>query len=157
MSRAHKRREKVAIKGFFRVQIRDKDTGKVVGDSGMIENQITNYGMASCFVGGPVAAAGTVQVAGVMLGNGTAPASDATALPGSNTDYYSTVGEAINGSTQAQLTQSFDGTLGAATFANMGLFAASSGTVICGNTFASSALATTQDINITYQINYATS
>ena len=147
----------LAIKGFMRAQIVDKKTGRVVGDSGDVENQITNYGLNNCFLGGPGAAAGSVQIAGLMLGNGTVPASDATELPSKNTDYYSTVGEAINGSTQLRLTQTFDGTLGAATFANMGLLAASSGSLICGGTFASSALATTQDINLTYNLNLATS
>ena len=157
MARRKQQRERLAIKGFFRVQMRDKASGKIVGDSGMVENQVTDYGMQYCFVGAPIKGTSSVQVAGVMLGNGTVPASDATVLPTANTDYYSTVGQAINGSTQGQLTQSFDGTLGAATLANMGLLAASDGSLICGNTFASSALATTQDINITYNLNYSTS
>lgn len=147
----------IGIKGFFRVQIQDKKTKKVIGDTGYIPNQITNYGLNNCFLASPAAAAGSVQIAGAMLGNGTVPASDATALPASNTDYYSTVGTALNNSTQAQFTQSFDGALGAATIANIGLFAASSGTIIAGNTYASSAVATTQDVNITYNINYTTS
>ena len=147
----------VGIKGFFRVQIMDKKTRKVVGDTGYMPNQITNYGLNNCFLACPAAATGSVQIAGAMLGNGTTPASDAVALPTSNTDYYSTVGTALNNSTQAQFTQSFDGTLGAATIANIGLFAASSGTIIAGKTFASSAVATTQDVNITYNINFTTS
>ena len=147
----------IGIKGFFRVQVVDKKTRKVVGDTGDIPNQITDYGLNNCFLAAPAKAAGSVQIAGAMLGNGTNPASNAVALPGSNTDYYSTVGTALNDSTQAQFTQSFDGTLGAATIANIGLFAASSGTIICGKTFASSAVATSQDVNVTYNINYTTS
>jgi hypothetical protein len=34
----------VKIKGFFRMQIEDGPTGKIVGDSGWIENQVTNLG-----------------------------------------------------------------------------------------------------------------
>lgn len=147
----------VGIKGFFRVQIQDKKTKKIVGDTGYFPNQITNYGLNNCFLASPAKATGSVQIGGAMLGSGTTPASDAVALPLSNTDYYSTVGTALNASTQAQFTQSFDGTLGAATIANIGLFAASSGTIICGKTFASSAVATTQDVNVTYNINYTTS
>ena len=155
--RKKKTTEDISIKGFFRVQLKDKETGKIVGDTGYMANQITNYGLANCLVGGPAGAGSTVQIAGAMLGSGTNPASDATALDGANTDYYSTVGEAINGSTQAQFTQSFDGTLGAATIANVALLAASDGSVIAGKTFASSALATTQDVNLTYNLNYSTS
>jgi hypothetical protein len=158
MARRKSSGNKIAIKGFFRLQIKDKQTGKVVGDTGYIENQITNYGMANCFVGGPAAAADSVQINGAVLGSGTDPASNATALDGSlGTDYYSTVAEAINGSTQAQFTQSYDNSYGAITLANIGLLAANTGSLIAGKTFASSAVATTQDINLTYNINYATS
>jgi hypothetical protein len=159
MSRKRKNQkgDRISIKGFFRVQIQDKETGKIVGDTGYMANQITNYGLANCLVGGPAGAGSTVQIAGAMLGSGTNPASDATALDGALTDYYSTVGEAINGSTQAQFTQSYDGTLGAATLANIGLLAASDGSVIAGKTYASSALATTQSVNMTYNLNYTTS
>jgi len=155
--RRKNKNDRLAIKGFFRLQIVDKKTRKVVGDTGDIENQITNYGLNNCFVGGPIKGASTVKISGAMLGSGTNPASSATALPGALTNYWSAVGTAINGSTQGQLTASFDGTLGAVTIANIGLLAASSGTVICGNTFASSALATTQDVNMTYNLNWGTS
>lgn len=149
--------ENIAIKGFFRLQIVDKKTKKVVGDSGWKQNQVTNYGLNSCVVAAPIGAA-SVQAAGIMLGNGTVPASDATALPGSNTDYYSAFAQSsVIASLTARMTQSFDGTLGAATLANIGIFAASSGTILAGNTFASSALATTQDVNCTYELRYSTS
>jgi len=153
---ARKKHDNCAIKGFFRVQIRDKATGKIVGDSGYIQNQITNYGMEKCFVGGPAGTADTVQIVGAMLGSGAEPAATATSLDGSNTDYYSTVAETINNSTQAAFSQTFDGTLGAATIANVGLFAASTGSLICGQTYTASTVATTQDVNLTYNLNYAT-
>jgi len=150
----------LAIKGFLRLQIVDKKTRKVIGDTGLRPNQITNYGKNSCFLAAVVGAAGSVQILGAMLGNGTNPASNATALDTPNTDYFAAVATAINGSTQLQFTASFDGTLGAATLANMGLFGATdyaaTNSLICGKTFASSAVATTQDVNMTYNINYAT-
>jgi hypothetical protein len=147
--------ETLALRGFLRLQIVDKKTRKVVGDTGWTENQITNYGYESCFVGAPIGA-GSVQAAGLMLGNGTNPASDATQLPSSNTDYYAAFGySSVIASLTARVSCSFDGTLGAATFANMGLFAASNGTILCGKTFASSALTTDQDINASYEIRYS--
>jgi len=152
-----KRLTKVAVRGFTRLQIVEKKTGKVVGDSGWGENQITDYGLESCIVAAPIGAA-SVQAAGLMLGSGTNPASDATALDNSNTDYYSAFGQSsVIGSLTARMTQSFDGTLGAATLANVGVFAASSGSLIAGKTFASSALTTDQDINVTYELRYSTS
>jgi hypothetical protein len=150
-------RSKLSIKGFTRVQLVDKRTRKVVGDSGWLENQVTNYGLESCFVACPIGAA-SVQAAGIMLGSGSVPASDATALPLSNTDYYAAFAQSsVIGSLTARVTQSFDGTLGAATLSNIGLFAASTGTLLAGNTYASSALATTQDVNVSYELRYSSS
>lgn len=150
-----KKNDTIKIKGFLRLQIVDKNTKKIVGDSGWKENQITNYGFNSCLVAAPIGAA-SVQAAGIMLGSGTTPASSATALPLSNTNYYSAFAySSVLSSLTARMSVSFDGTLGAATLANIGIFAASSGSLICGNTFASSALATTQDINVSYELRYA--
>jgi hypothetical protein len=151
--------QKLALKGFFHLQIRDKKTGKIVGDSGWIENQITNYGLYNCFVGGPIKGAATVQISGAMLGSGTNPASSAVTLNGSNTKYYSALATAINNSTQAQLTASFDGAVGAATIANVGLFAASDpaapGSLIAGKTYTQSTIATTQDVTLTYNLEWS--
>ena len=132
--RKKKHGNRIAVKGFFRLQILDKKTRNIVGDSGWTENQITNYGLNSCIV------------------------SSATALPLSNTDYYSAFAQSsVIDSLTARMTQSFDGTLGAATLANIGVFAASDGSLIAGKTFASSALTTDQDINCTYELRYSTS
>ena len=150
-------KRKIGVKGFARLQIVDKKSKKVVGDSGWFENQITNYGLNSCIVAAPIGAA-SVQAAGLLLGSGTNPASDAVALPSSNTDYYSAFGQSsVIDSLTARMTQSFDGTLGAATIANIGVFAASSGSLLAGKTFASSALATTQSVNCSYEWRYSTS
>jgi hypothetical protein len=147
----------IKLKGFLRVQIVDKKTKRVKGDSGWMQNQITNYGLESCFVGAPIGA-GSVQAAGLILGSGTNPSSTTASLPGSNTDYYAAFDySSVIGSLTARVSASFDGTLGAGTFANMGLLVASTGSLLCGKTFASSALATDQDINATYEIRYTTS
>ena len=147
----------IGVKGFARLQIMDKKSKKIVGDSGWFENQITNYGLNSCICAAPIGAA-SVQAAGLLLGSGTNPASDAVALPLSNTDYYSAFAQSsVISSLTARMTQSFDGTLGAATLANIGVFAASSGSLLAGKTFGSSALATTQSVNCTYEWRYSTS
>jgi len=151
------KKRKIGIKGFARLQIVDKKSKKIVGDSGWFENQITNYGLNSCICAAPIGAA-SVQAAGLMLGSGTNPASDAVALPSSNTDYYSAFAQSsVIDSLTARMSQSFDGTLGAATLANIGVFAASTGSLLAGKTFASSALATTQSVNCTYEWRYSTS
>jgi len=146
----------VRIKGFLHGQIVDKATGKVVADSGVMQNQITNYGLRFCLLAAAAGGTGSVQVAGARLGSGSAPASDATVLPGSHSDYYSTVGLAVNGSTQARYTQTYDGTLGEVTQYITPL-TASGGSLIAGNTMASSVLGTNQEFHLTYDLNFGTS
>jgi hypothetical protein len=150
--------ETVKLRGMFRIHIVDKKTRKIVGDSGLIKNQITNYGLNSCLAAAPIGAA-SVQAAGFIIGSGTVPASDATALDGSNTDQYSAFAQsAVQASTAARMTQSFDGNASSmATLANIGVLAASTGSLIAGATFASSSLGTDQDVNATYEFQYSTS
>lgn len=148
----------IKIKGMSRLQIVDEKTRRIVGDTGWRENQITNYGLNSCIVAAPIGAA-SVQAAGMIIGSGTVPASSATALDGSNTDQYSTFAQsAVQGSLSARMTQSFDGAASSmATLANVGILAASTGSLIAGLTFASSSLGTDQDVNCTYEFQYSTS
>lgn len=148
----------IKIKGMSRLQIVDKKTRRIVGDTGWRENQITNYGLNSCICAAPIGAA-SVQAAGMILGSGTVPASSATALDGSNTDQYSTFAQsAVQASLSARMTQSFDGNASSmATLANIGILAASTGSLIAGLTFASSSLGTDQDVNATYEFQYSTS
>jgi len=155
-----KNTKKIAIKGFFRVQIQDRESGKIVGDTGYMENQITNYGMLNCLVGTPALAVGasSVQISGAMLGSGqaTVVATDVALDSSLGTDWYSTVGATVNGSTQAQFTQTFSNDT-AVTIGAIGLFAATDGSLIAGKSYGSSALATTQSVNMTYNLNYTTS
>jgi len=148
--------EGIAVKGFFRLQIRDKKTKRIVGDTGYRGNVVTNYGFESCIVALPLACANSLQATGMMLGSGTAPATDAVALDNSLTEYWASFAQStVVASLTARATASFDGTLGAATLVNIGLFAASTGSLIAGNTFDSSAITTDQDINCTYQLVYS--
>lgn len=150
-------RESLAVKGFFRVQVVEKKTGKVIGDSGATENQITNYGMQLGFVGAVFGLANSVQAGGMILGSGSVPASGATSLPLALTKWYSTYGTALNASTQMRMTQTFSLT-DAATVGNIGLMPGATynatNSLLCGNTYASSAVATTQTVNVTYDLNY---
>ncbi len=147
----------VVIRGFTRLQITDKKTGKVIGDTGYLKNTITNYGFANCLVASPIKATGSIQVAGILLGSsGDAIATNATKLGASLSKYYSTVAiSSVVASLTARLSASFDGTLDAVTLKEVGLLSVSNGSLICGNTFASSALATTQDVNVTYELRYS--
>ena len=153
-----KKNDGISLRGFFRVQIVDKKTGKIKGDSGWMKNQITNYGLNSCICAAPIGAA-SVQAAGLLLGTGTEPASSAVELDASLSAYYSAFAySSILSSLTARMSVSFDGTLGSvAALKNIGVFAASDGSLIAGNTFATSSLGTDQDINCSYEIRYTTS
>ena len=145
----------VTIKGFTRLQILDKKTRKVVGDSGWHQNVITDYGLNSCIAACPIGAA-SVQAKAMMLGSGSVPASTTASLPNSLTSYYSSFAQSsIIASSTARMTVSFDGTRGAVTLSNIGIYATSNGSLIAGNSFASSALATDQDVNCTYEFRYS--
>ena len=150
------KRRKIGIKGFARLQIVDKETQKIVGDSGWFENQITNYGLNSCIVAAPIGAA-SVQAAGLRLGSGSNPASDAVALPLSHSGLYSAFAQSsVIDSLTARMTQSFSSS-DAVTLSNIGVFANSSGSLLAGKSYASSALATTQSVNCSYEWRYSTS
>ena len=151
-----RKRDCVAVKGFTRLQIINKKTKKIEGDSGWHQNQITNYGWNSCIVALPMKAAGSIQATGILLGSGSVPASSATALPLSHTAYWSAFAySSVIDSKTARMSVSFDGTLGAVTLSNIGIFGASTGTLLAGITYASSALATDQDVNCTYELRYS--
>jgi len=154
-------KNKIGVNGFFRVQIVDKETGKIKGNTGWIENQITNYGLESCIVGKPINASNgsPVYVAGLILGSASTPASSAVSLSGSDTKQYSAVAmSSVVASLTARLSQSFEGSGGSsmATLGNIGVLANSTGSLIAGKGFATSEFGADQDVNATYELRYTT-
>lgn len=160
MSRKKKNKpiEKISIKGFTRLQIVNKKDRSIHGDTGWMQNQITNYGMESCIVALPLKCANSIQASGILLGSGTGVASDGTNLTASASDYWKTFEQStVSNSLTARATCSFDGTLNATTLQEIGIKAVSSDTVIAAKSFASSAITTDQDVNCTYELRYTTS
>lgn len=152
-------RNKIRVKGFFRAQIVDK-RGRIVGDTGWRKNTITNNGWNSCIAAGPIGAAASYKAAFGCLGTGTdAVASDATAMVGTlnnTSDAYISLATSVVSSKTARVTFQYDGSLGSGNVAQEGLFSGqTSGGMVCGNTFASSALATSQSINITHELRFS--
>ncbi len=155
-SRKRRKHDTIRVRGFFRLNIVDKKTRKIVGDTGWLENQITNYGWESCIAALPFACANSIQATGMMLGSGTGVASSGTNLQNSLSDYWgSFLQSTVAGSSTCRATRSFDGTLGAVTLQEIGVFAASNGTVIAAKSFNSSALTTDQDVNCSYELRYS--
>jgi len=150
-------------RGFFKLQIKDAD-GKVAGDSGWKENQIVNLGFQDYLCQGLAGMAGSKTISHAMLGTGTAPGATATALAGEITD-VAAARAAVTPTTIASKTIQFAFTIAsnvyteAKTIQNVGLINHSStsqaGTIFAGNTYATSALATNQSVNGSYQIRYS--
>lgn len=162
------KKEKVSdglkLKGFFRVQIEDGPSKKIVGDSGWCENQVTNQGILLYLCDNLGSSAGSKQIGFVALGTGTAPAAAGTTLPGeiSGSTQRKAPTYADVSSTTAQFlitfgsTDSFLG--GSSNLSNVGLFnlTTTNDTLFAGQSYASSACNTNQNVNVTYQIRFTT-
>lgn len=154
--------EGVKARGFYRLQI--SEAGKVVGDSGWKENQVVNLGFQDYLSATLGAVAGSKQITYAILGTGTAPGATATALDGEITDAAG-CRCAVTPTTIASKTVQFAFTLAsnvitaAKTIQNVGLInhssTATAGTIFAGNTYTTSALATNQSVNGSYQIRFS--
>jgi len=150
-------KDNALIRGFFRVQIEDEEFG-IVGDSGWQENQITNLGVLNIVNQLGTSLTGSKH-SHMAVGTGGIPASDATTLPG-ETDKRVALTAASSGSTALQMTATF---ASAASFVtatraidNIGVFGTSSGgTLLSGQTYASSSCAVNQSVNATYTWTFA--
>lgn len=158
----------VRLRGFFRVNV--LEDGNVVGDSGWCENQVTNDGINQYIVNWVVGnTASGKSVTHMALGTGTAPASNATSLAGEishgTQQSRKSVTTSVESSRTAQFIASFNSATGTAawitttvTLQNVGLFNTSTtgaGTILAGNTFATSSVATNQNVQVTYQLRFS--
>lgn len=156
--------EKNVLQGFFRIKLYEtqNENGEKaveVGDSGWKKNEVTNLGFQNyvCnLIGG---LAGSKQVGMVIIGTGTAPNVTHTALDGETRRI--TCGNAVVSSktmraTAAIASASHPG--GTPNIRNIALIenTASGGTILCGNTFASSQWQSNQALSITYELRFAT-
>ena len=158
----------VGVRGFFRINIIDPD-GTVVGDSGWTENQVCQPGIQLFLLHLMGASAGSSRPTHVALGSGTDPGYTATNLPddggagGTRVSKRAAVTYTNSLSNTARFTatfQSSDNWLAAAdTLKNIGLFGTSAstvGTIFAGKSFATSAIATNNNVNVTYDIVFTT-
>jgi len=151
------------MRGFYRVQIEDGPTGKIVGDSGWLENTIVNEGFDDylCRLLGKLA--GSKQVEYMALGTGTAPNATHTTLDGeiSGQRKEATSNATVSQSTKLRFLQTFGSTDsflgGVSTLQNVGLFnlTTSDATLFAGNTYTTSSCNTNQNVNVTYDITFS--
>jgi len=149
--------EGLRIRGFSRVRIREGD--QIVGDSGYVgPNQVVNLGFNDyiCQLIGDMA--GSKQVTHVALGTGTDPGAADTSLEGEIQVRQSITAATSSTSKKLRCTATFNSALSFCTttqnISNIGLFNTSAaGTLLCGNTFASSSCASNQQCEITYDLD----
>lgn len=154
--------DSLKLRGFFRIQLGEEKNGEtiIVGDSKWRKNEVTNLGFQNyvcALIGG---LAGSKQVGMMVIGTGGAPATDATALAGETK--RQTCGNATVASKTMRATLSIasgDHPGGTPAISNIALIenTASGGTIMCGNTYASSSWNSNQGLSATYELRFQTS
>lgn len=149
------------IRGFFRLQI-ESQSGEIVGDTGWQENQVTNLGFNEYLVSTLGAIAGSKQVSHMALGTGGAPAASDTTLAGEVVKRAAVTAATSSSSKTVQFTATFASANSFVTdtrnISNIALghtSTAGAATIFAGNTFASSSVATNQNVNATYNIIFS--
>lgn len=149
-------------RGFFRLNI--LENGEVVGDTGWKENTVVDLGFSHYLVDLLSGGGSSKTIARMMLGTGTAPGATATTLDGElNTATYTrqTVTSANVSSKTARYTATWTSgsshITAAVTLRNIGIInnTTSAGTLMAGNTYATSQWNTNQDVNATYEIRFS--
>lgn len=157
-------KDNVGVRGFYRLQIQEADESgrmQVVADSDWVENTVTNYGFEQA-IATQVGGAAGVPPTHLALGTGTAPGATDTSLEGeigATTDgTRMSLTTSVVSSKTLRMTGSLNSNIigAASTIRNIGIFGhSSSGTVMSGNTYATSQLATNQTVNATYEWRFA--
>jgi hypothetical protein len=152
------------VKGFFRLNVVDPD-GTIRGDSGWKQNQITNSGYQQFLMYLLAGSAGSLRPSHAAFGTAGTPASADATLVNQLTETGAkpalTTGTGGSKSVNYTFTLASGVVAAASTIMNVGLYyytnasqVNSNGTLMAGNTYASSSLATNQAINGTYQISF---
>jgi hypothetical protein len=157
----------IVAKGFFHLQIEDEN-GEIVGDSGVVKNLVTLLGFQHICLRTGTALTGT-QFSHLNVGEGAAPATNATSLPsevsGTNNAVQRQVATAstLAGSKTLRFlgtmssANSFVTAAGGETITNVGIFNHSSAaSCVAGAAYTGSTVASNQNVNITYDLVFET-
>lgn len=154
----------IKVRGMFRVQIVDDPSGdpKIVGDSGWQENLVTNLGFNQYLVQSLGTSLVGKTISHMAIGTGTYPGATDTTLNGEQSVREAITAATSSGSKTLRCTATFasqDSFVTASkNISNVGLFntsTAAGGTMFSGYTYSSSACATNQNVNATYDIIFA--
>jgi len=150
----------IKIHGFYRIQLEDKD-GKISGDSGWRENTIVNEGFDDFLVRLISNTTDSKQIRYMALGTGGAPNVTHTSLPGEimgSTKKVQVTVSASNSKT-CRFTATFNSSDRTVSYdiSNIGLYdtSATNAQLFAGSDYASSTAATNQNVNATYDIQFA--
>jgi hypothetical protein len=152
-------------KGFFSLEIENPD-GTIAGKVENVPNLVTRLGFQHICLRVGTNLTGT-QFSHLNVGEGAAPATNATSLPSEVSGTNGAVQRQVaTASTQAgSVTLRFLGTMSSANsfvtasenISNVGIFNHSSGSsCVAGAAYASSTVATNQNVNITYDLVFET-
>jgi hypothetical protein len=152
----------IKARGFFHLQIVNED-GTIAGDSGVVENLVTRLGFQHMLLNTGTGLTGT-KFSHVNVGEGGAPATNATSLPnevvgvGAVVKRQAPTASTLAGSVTLRnlaTMSSANSFISAASEAisNVGIFVHSDGSSLAaGAAYASSNCASNQNVNITYDI-----
>jgi hypothetical protein len=149
----------IRVRGFVRLHIVDPD-GKIVGDSGLRENTITNLGKQHYLAELLGKVTGSSQIGYAALGTGSAPNATHTTQDG---ELGENVRDAISASQNGSTSIVFYGTFASAdsfvtatrNLSNIGLWATNTGgSLFAGASYTSSSCGTNQAVNYTYTITF---
>jgi hypothetical protein len=149
----------IKVRGFFRAQLVDHETGKIVGDSGWCPNTVTEYGLDNACAGASIGASGSCQaLSGVIATQSTAVDATQISLVGTDgavTDFTpSTVATGTARNTCSFAGSDLGGTI---TVGSVGMHSNTNAAtdLLAGQTFTTSQMATNQDLNITYELRFS--
>ena len=149
----------IKVRGFFRVQIKDAKTGKIMGDSGWGPNTLTNYGLNNACAGASIGAAGSCQVASAcMATQSTAVGAAQISLEGVENEVVDLTPSTVATGT-ARMTGSFAGSDNSDTLTvgSIGLHSNTNSAtdMLAGQTFTTSQMATNQNFDFTYEWQFS--
>lgn len=161
-------KQPLKVRGMFRLQI--EEDGRIVGDSGWKENLITNLGFLNMVNQMGTSLTGS-KISHAALGTGGVPGATDTTQSGevSTNASGSVVRAALTAATSstsktlhntATFSSSNSFITASANISNVGLWQTSgpytgSGTMVQGQTYTSSALATNQNVNLSYDLIFS--
>lgn len=152
-------KNRMRVKGFFRAQIVDKKSRKIIGDSGWRENTVTNLGLDDMCAGCAIGASGSKQAKSMVLATQTDDVNVTQASLLGTIDSLQTLSPSIVVTGTARATCSFDGAdhAGTETIGALGLMATNVGnaSLLAGQTFATSQFTSEQDVNATYELQFS--